>query len=393
LIENPILGAFTALQSVLIMPHFHRFLPSLLSNPEISDPRLITHTVSTVFAEQKLGKQKSPVFLTTFFSTAHFPYAAPSPWFAKFQHRNSSQRFLFRKDPDIEVTTNPNTNTVEISKETKEQTIALYDGALSAIDEEFKKIFQKLEAKGWLENAIILVLGDHGENLYDGKLGMGHGDGVQGEFSTLTPLIFLLTGKAKNNKSQNTDEIKFVRSIDVAPTVLKRLQLNDQSLAFDGVPLFDHTKVAALFPRDAGYTESGIWFSSSFVTPEKQSRIVYPSVTGILELDPGMNYEFYLNPVFAQTIFSVKERTWISDRYRLITRATTDGIQISLYDRKLDLFSNQDLLLVSSPKMLFNYKKIASSMLKEMNKYLQSRGVEIVKNFEDKFFYSENVPQ
>ena len=96
----------------------------------------------------------------------------------------------------------------------------MYNGGLNSIDSVIKNLMEELKNKGWLNNSIILIFGDHGENLYDGNMGMGHGDGVGGEFSNVTPLVIFTHGKAKEKQIINTDS--FVKTVDIAPTLAKR---------------------------------------------------------------------------------------------------------------------------------------------------------------------------
>ncbi|APJ02626.1 sulfatase-like hydrolase/transferase [Silvanigrella aquatica] len=385
LVENGILAALSPIQAILTLPNMQRVLPSLLETPEIADPRLVANTISRSL--NRVANVSKPVFLTTFFSSAHFPYASPGPWYAKFQNQIHNNHLIFRKTPDQNVI--GDNIKLNISDEVKTQTIALYDGGLNAIDHTLKTLYEQLQVKGWLNNSVILIFGDHGENLYEGQLGMGHGDGVAGEFSNVTPLVIFLNGNAQT-VLQDNDVKQIVRSIDIAPTIARRINVNLNEESLDGEPLLDTKEKIPDFPSDSAYMETGIWFTSGNQTPEHFPRIMYPGVTALLDIDAGMNFEFIVRPTYSQAIPGVKERAWVNETYRLIARTTPIGVNLSLYLRTDHSAKNN---LIEDSLESNKYKIIALEMLNHMNKYLTSRGVEIVPNGNGSFFYAENISQ
>lgn len=382
LIENGFIVNLSALQSILILPNLQNLMPSILESAEIADPRLVAHTISDSLA--MVSQNSSPVFLTAFFSSSHFPYASPGPWYAELQKKDLNGHFMFRKIPDQIAYAKTSTHTAI----NKQQTIALYDGGLNAIDQTFKDLFNELEQKGWLKNSVILIFGDHGENLYDGNMGMGHGDGVQGEHSNVTPLIIFTNGTAKSNPT--IEKSSLVRTIDLAPTIAKRIHVHMNENKIEGRPLLDQIDKKTTFPINSAYMETGIWFTSGNRSPENQPRVIYPNITALVNIDPGMNFEFYLRPAYTQSIPGLKERAWIDKQYRLVTRTTPNGVKLSLYARS-DQDAKYDLLTDS--QFSKKYHLIADNMLKKMNAYLVSCGVEIVQNATGSFFYSENITQ
>ena len=386
LVENGIISAFSPIQAVLTLPNMQRILPSLLETPEIADPRLVANSISRTL--NNVANISRPIFLTTFFSSAHFPYASPGPWYSKFQEKNTNGKLMFRKVPDQNATDNKETN-LSVPNDVKKQTIALYNGGLNSIDSTLKNLFSELKEKGWLNNSIILIFGDHGENLYEGNLGMGHGDGVEGEYSNVTPLVIFINGNAQ--VSQLDKPIKqIVRTIDIAPTIARRINVNMQEQNLDGEPLLDVKEKIPDFPSDVAYMETGIWFTSGKLTPENQPRIMYPGVTALLDIDAGMNFEFYVRPTYSQSIPGVKERAWVNETYRLVARTTNYGVNLSLYLRSDKSAENNLLQDISASD---KYHPIAMEMLNQMNKYLTSRGVEIIRNGNGTFFYAENISQ
>lgn len=386
LIENATLQNFSALQAVLMHPKLHRVLPAVLESAEFADPRLLALELAHAVDQNASGGR--PLFMTTFFSTAHFPYAAPGPWFARFQEAGKASHLVFKKDTDQKIITSGSPLGATSGVPSVAQTVALYNGALRSVDDSIRDLWEELEAKGWLSNSVIVIMGDHGENLYESARGMGHGDGVGGEYATVTPLVIWTQGRAEAPIPEAFDG-RLVRSVDVAPTLARRLGLGFDASRCDGQSLLDVAEKKPDFPLNQAYQESGLWFSAGKTSPEGQARIQYPAVTGLLEIDPGLDFEFILQSNLSPTVSSVKERAWVNEKFRLVARTTRDGISLSLFDREHDMASVTDLLL--QPQDTQKHQAVALEMLRQLNEYLASRGVEVVKNAEGRFFYAENV--
>jgi arylsulfatase A-like enzyme len=379
LVENGMLSILSPFQALLTLPSLQRVLPSLLESPEIADPRLVANAFANDLSQ--VSNLPQPVFATTFFSSAHFPYASPGPWYGKFQ----KAPIAFQKIPDQAMSKNASYKLNHPSEEKKDQPIALYNGGLNAIDFTLEKLLAQLKEKGWLENSLIFIFGDHGENLYDGDMGMGHGDGVAGEYSTVTPLVIFDTGDMKKNiQFHNHDS--FARTVDIAPTISKKLDFQYSYENSDGRPLLNEMTSPSQFPLHTAYMETGIWFTSGKFTPENQPRTIYPGVVALLDVDPSLNFEFYIRPTYIQAVAGLKERAWVDSKYRLVVRTLKTGTQLFLYSRK-DTTASQNL---ANTKI---GRPIALKMLHELNTYLISQGVEIVPTQNGSFFYAENIVQ
>jgi arylsulfatase A-like enzyme/thioredoxin-like negative regulator of GroEL len=94
----------------------------------------------------------------------------------------------------------------------------LYDGEIAYADAALGNFVGHLKQRGWYENALIIVVGDHGEGLGE------HHEQTHGVFlydSTLhVPLIFKLPGKPSATVVQDQ-----TRTTDIYPTVLDILNI------------------------------------------------------------------------------------------------------------------------------------------------------------------------
>ncbi len=96
----------------------------------------------------------------------------------------------------------------------------LYDGEIAYADSALGNFVGYLKAHGWYENAIIVIVGDHGEGLGE------HGEDTHGIFlydsTTHVPLIIKTPGHVGSAKVLDAQ----VRTIDVVPTVVDLLKIN-----------------------------------------------------------------------------------------------------------------------------------------------------------------------
>jgi arylsulfatase A-like enzyme len=117
----------------------------------------------------RLATQKEPFFLFLRHMDPHAPYLPPQPYERAFYHgnecnpRNKSMEpvLSFRPFRDFLASWMPPGIT------DKDYVIAQYDGAIAYMDACIQTIFTALEARGILDNTIVIINSDHGETLYD----------------------------------------------------------------------------------------------------------------------------------------------------------------------------------------------------------------------------------
>jgi arylsulfatase A-like enzyme len=120
----------------------------------------------------------------------------------------------------------------------------LYDGEIAYADSALANFLAYLKKQAWYENALVIVVGDHGEGLGE------HHEDTHGIFlydsTTHVPLIVKLPGGASVGESAGKLVEAQVRTPDILPTVLDLLkisppaQLDGESLA----PYFGGTETA-----------------------------------------------------------------------------------------------------------------------------------------------------
>lgn len=306
---------------------FWRWFPVLKENASFSDPHHLADEVKDAFSDH----DDKPLFLLSFFSTAHFPYAAPYPYYKQFTDPQYTGPYKFQKNPSIVDEKN-------ITEADKKQINALYNGGLYGIDHALGELFTFLKDEGVWDNTMIIVTADHGEDLYDFENLQGHGDHLRGENVFRVPLLV----KLPKGKTPARRDIPFVsRSIDIAPTVssLAGLQPVGEGKDFSSV-MFN---AQAEDPQLAAYSETEIWFAPKGELFYQKKRLQYPGISQLLNFDLGGSDDIVLKSEYEDLLVTARHRSLIAGDYKLIYMPTQEGIEYQLFNRRTDPYNLQDL--------------------------------------------------
>ena len=107
----------------------------------------------------------------------------------------------------------------------------LYDGEITFMDTHLGALFDYLKVQGLYDDALIVFTADHGEEFQEHG-GWGHGTTLYEE-QIAVPLIVKYPGNAQAGMVDET----FVRSLDLAPTVLDMAGIFDMPKSIQGVSL------------------------------------------------------------------------------------------------------------------------------------------------------------
>lgn len=327
-----------------------KLFPVLKDSAYFCPPELVKKRIIRSI-EKAQGK---PFFITTFFSSTHFPYAQVYPYYKMFSAKNYRGPYKFLKQQIISLDNNKISS--GISAEDKNQVIALYDGGIKSFDHAVGEITSYLEQKDLLKNTIIIVMSDHGENLYEGDHGMGHGEHFRGQHSTRIPFII----SSENLIKKNIKIPDLVRQVDIAPTILDLLKIKNTS-KMEGVsllPLIEGKSNLKLY----AFGETGIWFDNnqdSGLFFQKQ-RIIYPDITGLSVVDFHFNNQIVLNDDYRDLINLAKHRYIYDGKFKLIYIPLKDRVIYELYNTEDDPEETTNLVL----KDKTNFKRLKDELFK-----------------------------
>ncbi len=216
------------------------------------------------------------------------------------------------------------------------QVRALYDGAVLSIDDAAQSILDAASRDGIAGKTVVVVTADHGETLYDGGHGIGHGDHLFGDEGTHVPLVVFDPRHPAPRR-----EAGIARDVDLAPTlysltgVAPPRDLDGESLApaLDGQPLT---------PRRA-YAETELWFTETIPGLPAALRLPYPGIARLTEVDAGHGDELVLQASMRPLTLVARHRMVRDDRWKLLYIPTRTGVRWMLFDTVTDPGETQDV--------------------------------------------------
>jgi uncharacterized protein len=186
------------------------------------------------------------------------------PFMSFFFLESTHARYSF---PDSSIIARPYLQDFNYATATREsltpkidQLLNRYTNAAHWIDKQIGRVLDEMEKRGLLENTIVIITGDHGEEFME-KGSWGHNSSFVEE-QIRTPLVVWLPG----TPHQTIDGI--TSHLDIGTTLLQRLGAEgDVTNYSSGRNLLDRS------PRD--FTVSSDWHSIAFISDSMKYRIPY----------------------------------------------------------------------------------------------------------------------
>lgn len=276
-------------------------------------------------AEETILKVKgSKFFLTIFFSTAHFPYASCYPYYNYYMSKDYQGAYRYYK-PNIPG------EPIALPEEDLAQIRTLYKQSVTCIDDAVGRLRLFLKEHNLDKNTIIVVLADHGEQLYENEWGQGHGEHLRGR--SVLNIPFIIYDPREKFKNNCIDEL--VRDIDLTPTLLNILSLRVPK-TMEGVNLLPLMRKQIEVLNLTTYAETGLWFTDKGDNFYQKQRIMYPDIVELGTIDTEYNNEVIIKPEYRDLTNIAKHRMVYDGRYKLIYIPTREGISFELYDTRND---------------------------------------------------------
>ena len=162
----------------------------------------------------KARKSDKSFFLYVHTIDPHVPYIPPAQYRAMYD--NEPYNGVVQSTQTATLLEKVKTGAVRLSDRDKFRLEALYDGEISYHDDHLIKIYDELKAQGLLENTVIIVTADHGEEFFEHG-SVGHGHSLYEELLHV-PLIVRLPG-ATEKTERGVRFKEMVELVDVFPTV------------------------------------------------------------------------------------------------------------------------------------------------------------------------------
>ena len=169
-------------------------------------------------------------FIYIHYFDTHAPYIPPTSYVKESSKPCSCDYHKFVKNKIDE--------NIIISKEDEDlkNLRECYDGEVRYFDYGFKQLIDRLDKEGMLDNLVVVLTSDHGEEFLEHKE-YGHGDDLYHEVIHV-PILFYYPEKI----SPDTIVDNYIESIDIAPTILDLVGINPDQFGFCGTSLFPFFK-------------------------------------------------------------------------------------------------------------------------------------------------------
>ncbi|MHC4743410.1 MAG: sulfatase [Planctomycetota bacterium] len=152
-----------------------------------------------------------PFFMFIHYYDNHWDYLPPSPYDELYDpnYEGPIDGTEIAREP---LYSNPP------SQEDIEHIVALYDGEVKQTDNDLGEMLKYLKDKGLLEDSIVIILGDHGEQFYE----HGH-TSHHGVYEELIHIPMAISIPQASPRSRVVDSL--VSQMDILPTILEYLSI------------------------------------------------------------------------------------------------------------------------------------------------------------------------
>jgi arylsulfatase A-like enzyme len=190
--------------------------------------RNASETTQQVLNRLKKSIPSRPYFLWVHYFDPHIPYSPPDNFYSSASVTRKSFPYFFKPDPSDLTSLNE-----------------LYDGEIRFVDDQLKTLVLGLKKMGLFDNTILVIVSDHGENLYEHDNYLDHSRVVY-ETVMHIPCVIYLPGQQRKRVSS------LASIIDIMPTLLNLLDIKSPKV--DGRDLTGVMSGKSLFTERAYVT-------------------------------------------------------------------------------------------------------------------------------------------
>jgi arylsulfatase A-like enzyme len=296
------------LRKTIIYDMLNKYTPFMMSFLQLNDYwYLPAETVNQITNQiiEKLKLNRGPFFLWVHFLDSHTPYYAHEKIVAKGR--------VFHTIDDFEIE-----NLIEDLNDTtttRNLFIKIYDGEILYLDYYIGKILNQLRKLDLLDNTLVVLTSDHGEEFFDhgrsGNVehtqsksyyrGWGHGHTMYDELIRI-PLVMRFP-KKKYAKRKVTS---LAQHIDLLPTLLAFSGISGEksSIRFEGINLLNYLNDKKVVTVKYARSESNHYIPEIKQIRSKNYKLIYHTIDQASEL-----YDLTSDPLEQNNIAEVNEET------------------------------------------------------------------------------------
>jgi arylsulfatase A-like enzyme len=339
-------------------PAGYAVFPQLGSFAQFVTPEVVTDRVKKRLGE--VSESGRPFFWHVFYSCNHLPYRSPEPYnsmFADPDYSGPNQSGVkFDIDSFIGGTDLENKWKALPEKEIR-QIRDLYDGCTRQFDDNVGMILDELRRLGLDDDTIVIITADHGDNLYEEGVTLGHGltfnGGARGNH---VPLLFHVPGVEAAVIPEQ------VRTTDIAPTIADLLGAPKPG-SWEGKSFAGWLGGGEKPASRAFYGETGFPFVQFRVPGIERPKL--PPMDRMNFIDDTFNYQFVLKDEFEEPLVNAKQRCLMTEKWKLICTPTAQGGRhFALFSKHPDPYSETDVA-AENPEILAPMKAALEKWMDE----------------------------
>lgn len=318
-------------------PAGYALFPQLGSFAQFVTPEVVTDRVKKRLSD--MSESGKPFFWHVFYSCNHLPFRSPEPYLSMFT--DPAYEGANRSGVDFDIDSFIGGTDLEnkwkaLPEKEIRQIRDLYDGCTRQFDDNVGMLLDALEQRGLAEDTIVIITSDHGENLYEEGVTLGHGLTFNGGArSNHVPLLFHVPGADAARIPEQ------VRTIDIAPTIADLLGAPKPG-SWEGKSFAGWLNGAEKPAARAFYGETGFPFIQFRVPGIERPKL--PPMDRMNCIDDSFNYQFVLKAEYEEPLVNAKQRCLMSEKWKLICTPTAEGGRhFALFSKHPDPDSEKDV--------------------------------------------------
>lgn len=285
---------------------------------------------------------RRPFFMTVFLDNPHLPYVPVWPESRSVGSYAGPNRYSVSAGNLVEAVREGESATLMRGQAVERANARrLYSASVRSADRAAGALLDALDRDGLGRDTIVLVLGDHGENLLDAGGPLAHGESAERDRSTGIPCLLRWMGRIRHQSVPDA-----VTVADLAPTLLDLLDL-PVPLGIEGVSLRRRLQGGPPLPDRPALFETGEWFFAREAvdrTDPSGRGLAYPTfVEGLFSVERGTPPHIVVAPAHRRAMYRAKQRRLELGPWALTYLPRVTGAAFHLFRRDLDPWLTRDV--------------------------------------------------
>jgi len=276
-----------------------------------------------------------PLLLVAFSSVTHMPYRVYDEFDVRFgnpnytgPHERAMNLSLYKLLAE---------GASEEVKASLRRIIDLYDTTVWIFDYMVGRVVDNLRSRGMLDDSIVIITTDHGEDFFDPNTDTSHGKYLAaGLQSFRLPMIIHWPGRLQPHRVRH-----MLRGIDVGPTLLDLTGMPALPGA-SGKSFAAHLRASLQADLDAIADDRTCFFETGFLWdcpathPLGGEHLGYPTMSLVVQPDPGWDYRMVIPQQMYPTVMRAKDRAILRGDWKLVYLAMRGRPTLRLYNVRRD---------------------------------------------------------